>query len=469
MAAKKPKSTKIANKTKAAEPTAAEESKKKASKPRKSTADDVPDYDPDALQVPIMQPAPDISALAGRLKKSLGDVKERVSKRGVTMLSAADLRKPLLQIPDILLQYAIGSCGIRCQTVSRFIGPPHIGKTSTMAYLAGHFLKQGCGVIWVDLDNKQMDPSRFVRYLGPDRALANQLLSMVMFHQVFNIADVDHTYEVVIPELRKLMDAEPSYKGRPIIVIVDDWSSGKSKSEAAGREAKEAKPGEKKAKKKEVGTAENFGHSKHAAAMRRNIPEVTAKYNACFFLTAAQSEKIDMDARRIPGMPAPSKSDNTTTIGGRALHSLASYQFTLVDAGKVNNKAKAHIGGKVKMRVTKNSYGPKRDCAFQVKFDDLYDTPDTYENPLSFAVATAEFFAKNKILGTKIDSGLVTSAELDVYGVTPDAFYAAFNARPDLVNHVGSSLKIEGYAKNWSTSSVAAATDSSDDEDEEFE
>lgn len=441
----------------------AAEKKRTASKREETSIPSIDD-----IPYVCMSAKPSSSALAGRLQKANESLKEKLHKKGVHVLSPAELRKRLYPLNDILLQHLYSSVGIRSQCVTRILGPEKIGKTAFMFYLAGMMAEQGHGVVWIDGDNKQTDPARVAAYLGKDKKWTNEIMHRFLIAQAFSLAEIDSAYELLVPVMRKAMDELPEHRGKEIFVFIDDWSAAMSKAEAAGRSdvAEDSSGKKKKEKKKAIGDTANFGHAKHAQAMRRAMATFMKTYNASFVISGAQNDKVDMKA--IPGMPAPSELDNTTSIGGRAFRSVASYQLVMKREQKIYNKAKVHIGHTVKVRMLAGTYGPAQDSSFQIFSKDIVRDDDSYGAAISFAMPTAEFFVKNKLLGVKIDSGLVTCDSLGLCAVSPQEFYAAFCARPDLVEMVGSTLGIEGYKGDSLTPRVTPETED-DDEDEDGE
>jgi len=229
-------------------------------------------------------------------------------------------------------------------------------------------------------------------------------------------------------------------------VFVDPWGALMTSKQAEGNSDYGAAKGPNAKKKKPKGTTEgsNLGHSQHAHGMKKWLPAFMEKYNCTVVLIQHQNTKINMGPA---SFMAPSESKNETHIGGRAFGTLCGYICTLVWCGDLKDKNRKVYGHKVRMTVTKNSYGPKHNTAeFEIYSDSYEDTPDTWSPGLSYANTTAAWFATNKYLGTTVTAEKYTSDALGVVAVSGVEFYEALQARPDLIDFIGTQLNIEGYA-----------------------
>jgi hypothetical protein len=231
----------------------------------------------------------------------------------------------------------------------------------------------------------------------------------------------------------------------------------------------------KKEAAKDAGTGSNQGHAKHAHILKRWLPNFLEQNNAVAMFFNHQNVRIDMNARKIPGMPPPPESKNDTTIGGKAFKQFTSYRWTMIPKGSIKGKdKKTEIGQRIMITIIKNAYGPKfRKCEFDLFYDAYNDTSTTYDRVISFAEPTCTWMAQNKILDTTVSNGLFTCDALGCVAVDGATMYDALRANPAQLEFVGAALDIEGYESEVDTASrerllaLAAAGDTTDHEEEE--
>jgi RecA/RadA recombinase len=451
-----------------AKKTAKKAAKKAAKKTTTKRSESVNIEDPDALP-PIVfrrkfddKSASDIyTRQVSNVRKSIETLANRSKTRPLNMHTPATFRKMLFPYDDIYFQSMLGSVGIRNQSVIEFIAPEAVGKTTFCFDMIGRLAEAGCYTVYIECENKPMDTSRIKRLLSRDKKKATLFLNMVQLVSARQLIECDEIIRRSVADLRKRCDEDPATKGNPIYVFIDTWSSLKSSSEAQGQSTWGLSSTAKKADVKDTGTGSNMGHSKHAQAMKRWLPEFMDTYNASIVFFNHQNVKVDMSGFKSPVMQ--SEKDNDTTIGGRGLRQIASYRFVMTSAGPVKNKQKKNIGIHVNIKMRKNAYSaPGRSCGMTIFYDDHADTGTEYDDTLTFADKTAEWMAQEKLLGTTVTDGRYTCDTLGCVGVTAKRLYDALKADPANVQFLGSALGIEGYSD---TSFVPAAR-SEDSEDE---
>ena len=205
---------------------------------------------------------------------------------------------------------------------------------------------------------------------------------------------------------------------------------------------------EQKKKFKATNEGSNLGHSKWAAAFCRRLPYVLHHYNLVLLNNCHQNTKIDMSGSKKPSfMSEDTKASyNKTKIGGNAFNQNAAVQLILTACGGVKSTEGKTIGQKVKMRVDKNSYGPRdRVMEYEIINKDHQDTPNYIEPNIRFANDLAKWMTDEKLLGTTATRARYTSEAIGVVNATAADFANAFHANEEVVNQLGQDLRITGY------------------------
>lgn len=384
--------------------------------------------------------------MADNVRKSVDVVTNRSKTRPVSLLTPAMLRKMLLEYDDILLQHAIGSVGFRVPSTIEIIAPEHVGKTTFCFDWIGRLAASGCYSLYIECEGKMMADKRIKRLMHPDKKIAAALMNTVTFATARTLVECDEVIVKTVQELRKRCDDNADTKGNPIWVFIDPWSGLMSSAEAKGRNTWGLGATAKKETAKDAGTGSNMGHAKHAQIMKRWLPDFLEKNNVVCVFVNHQNAKVDMGGFKPPGLPAPSESTNDTTIGGRALRQFSAYRFIMTSKGDIKDKDRTPIGLNVQISVKKNSYGARgRKASFSLYFDRQKDTATHFAPTISYAAATAEWMAQNRLLDTTVSNGLYTCDTLGCVAVSPEVLYDKLKGDYEQLNFVGAALDIEGY------------------------
>lgn len=385
--------------------------------------------------------------LVASMREGLDGISQRAKTKQVSFLTPEQMRKTIIPLDELTLQNAIGAVGLRSASLFELIAPEHVGKTTLVFNWLGKFGLQGCQALYVECEGKQMDPNRVIRCLHTDRKVAARLFKLISFSKARTLLQAEHAANVWAAEARARSDANPKFAGKPLIVVLDPWGKLMSEAQAAGRSDWGLNPQAAtaaKAKIKETGKASNLGHSNYAHAWSRELPLWLEQYNVLLIIVQHQNEHIDM------GSYSPvtvSDAKNDTTIGGKAFAQLAAYRATLTPSGQWQGSNKLTIGNKARLMFIKNSYGPKyRTLDLRLKFEHHDDTPTHYDPVTYYSHGLADWMATNGILNTKLSDKLYTCDTLKCVAVTADELHAAIRQRPDVIQFIGTKLKIEGYA-----------------------
>jgi RecA/RadA recombinase len=383
--------------------------------------------------------------LVTSMREGLDGVSQRAKTKQVSFLSPEQMAKVIIPLDELTLQNAIGAVGLRSATLFELIAPEHVGKTTLLANWLGKFAIQGCQGLYIECEGKQMDPNRFLRCMHTDRKVAERVFKLVTFTKARTLPQAEHNMNVWVKEARKRSDADPRFAGKPLIVVVDPWGKLMSEGEAEGystfgKSAQQLAA----AKVKETGKSSNLGHAKYAHAWTRRLPTWLEESNVIVFIVQHQNEHIDMGSYS-PVMVSDAKND--TAIGGKAFAQLAAYRATLTNSGQWYGTNKASIGLKTRLMFIKNSYGPKfRTLDLRLKFEQHSDTATHFDPVTYYSYGLADWMAENGILGARVTDKLFTCDTLGCVAVTADELHAAIKQRPDVVQFIGTQLKIEGYA-----------------------
>lgn len=408
-------------------------------------------YDPDTAPRAILKRRTDDLAgvqdrMALAVRESVEVICGKSKVKPISHLSPSQMRKLMVPQTEITAQAAIGSIGFRTPTVMKLVAPDGVGKTTWIFSEIGKLAELGCYSVYVECEAKTMEPSHMKRLLHRDKATANRIFNTMSTYKARQLIECDNVIREALKDLRKRCDADAETKGNPIFIFLDPWSGLMSTTEAQGRSDWGIGAGEKKKALKESGQGSNMGHSKHAQNMKRWLPALLEECNATAVFVLHQNARVEMGAK---SPVVQSESTNTTSIGGRALEQLAAYVFTMVHVKELKNADKTvSIGSRVKVTLTKNSYGPKkRSFAFDLFTDPDFwnDTKNTYDEVLSYAEPTADWLVAKKLLGTTVNAKRYTCNTLGCTAVKAQDLYKALMASQETLDFLGRELNIDGY------------------------
>lgn len=316
-------------------------------------------------------------------------------------------------------------------------------------------MERGVPCALQETENKELTVEWAGRALSQNRAVAEKMLHRIGVTRTFALAQMD---EQMIDWFEISRGKRPG-KNRavpldtPMLMVVDSWSKMLSDVEAAGfYDYGDNLSADKKKKAKATGEASNFGHAKFAQAWTRRLPSFLSAHNGVLVMVSHQNDKVEMSGSGSKMTAEAGALYNKTKIGGRALNQNSAIQLIIGRKGQIKDSNNDKYGTTVRVRVEKNSYGPKdRVFEYDLLFDKHQDT-DTYLAPnLDFDRPMCDFFAEQGILQTTINKKRYSSPVLGLTQVTAKEFSAAFHANLDIRNEVGRALKIRGYENEVDT------------------
>jgi len=399
------------------------------------------------------KPTPSFSLLdddtfANRTKEAL--MKSR--KKGTTVDSLTNVRREILNLPPIYLQATLNSFGLQTKTLVDIIGAEGIGKTTLMFTIFGWSMLQGSPCFYVETEGKVIDEERAMRSLNTDKALAKKMFDRISFDQCFELQQAIDSIYAWVKLVRDPKSEVYVPHHIPVVVGLDTFSKLMSASEAEGRLLYNDQTLKgKEADAKDLGTGSNFGHAKIAQAWSRQLPNWLTMNNVILILNRHQNDKVDMNAAPGASFGGDAAAGfNTTSIGGRAFSQnaalqliLSRYKFATKKVGDENIK----IGVDAKITVSKNSYGPNGlVCFYRINQRNDGDTDTTFVPALSFAPYTSEWLMGKGILEiSSKNKNCYSCRDLNLFDVTCDEFYAALQANEEVLNLIGTRLRLKGY------------------------
>lgn len=380
------------------------------------------------------------------MRDALTSMKERRKNRPTGFATAAEIKRSVVPIRDFRMQYVLGNIGLPQETCIEIIGGEGIGKSTLLYWLMGGAVLANVPCAIQETENKPLQPDWAVRAMHTDPKIAEKMLSRIqIFKEVFSLPQFE---ENMIDWCKVVREKQGVPLSIPIIMGVDTWSKLMSAQEAMGffDYGNNLNDAGKKAFK-ETNEGSNLTHAKYAAALCRRLPYILHKYNLILINTCHQNTKIDMSGGGGGFIPEDAKAMfNKTKIGGNAFNQNAAIQIILGSRGGVKDGDNKTIGQKIKLRVDKNSFGPRdRTMEYEIINQAHADT-DGYLSPnIRFHPDFAVWMATEGHLGTVATRQRYTSDALGVVNATSEDFYSNFLSNEEVVRSLGESLNISGY------------------------
>lgn len=365
--------------------------------------------------------------------------------RAITLSSYDNLQKSGgLKIDPINLQWALGFKEFTPGTIMEILGGDGIGKTTLVMTLLGMFMRHAnapCLFVNSEGSAKRLDKDRMASCLSTDKEMAYKYLSTISFDRGTALRETLENVDEWIKSMRGPNVAIPM--DTPLVVAIDTLSKLVPPSEARMLGFKE-----KTESVKGLGESSNLEFSKLMHEWCRSRATFLEDNNVFMIVVSHQNDKIDMARSPVASFMSEEykAANNKVKIGGRALNQSAAIQVSLTrikGEKDSNNKLESHI---ISLKVLKNSLGPdSRSCIYKLRVENKMDTDKEFEPALDFYATTAEFFAKEEILGTKESRKRYTCEPLGISGLTDYEFGKYVNENPEIKNKVGELLHIRGY------------------------
>lgn len=391
----------------------------------------------------------ELGALVDDVQEGISAAVNIAKTKAIRVRSRQDLMPHVLPFRDMALQYLFECVGLRRKVVVDVVGEEGCGKSTFLTWMAGQFALMGVFTIYVECEEKPIPESRRMSILHPNKKIAAKLREFIIDVRADQLMEADHAVEKLLPQIRERSDKHPVFGGKPIIVIYDTWTTLKSSAEASGRsQFGMTAAAKKKVKRKEIGDATNFGHSKHAASLKRTLPGVMSDYDAIFFFARHQNVKLPDMTGGPPVMFKPSEAKNDTATGGRGIKSLAAYQIIMVKNGEVTDKETRKVKyTRTIVNCNKNTFGEAgHEIELRIlKGDKRPPTATMNSDVFDLDAAMAKVLVREKIGDIRLKDGLYTSKELNVTAVEGKELMTAIRKFPEWLDQLGVLLGIEGY------------------------
>lgn len=385
-------------------------------------------------------------AITKDVQKMVHATAARRKNRTTSFKSMSDVRKNMIHMPDLALQYLFGNYGIPERALIEIIGGEGVGKSSLCHYIEGQFLQQGCPVYHQECEGKPVQPERIRRIVSEDPVKARKIVGAMHFDTARSLRE---SFEKLVDWIKIMRGGGSDKKVSipmhvPLLCVIDPWGKLMSKNEAAGFYDYGALKTEQA---KDVLEVSNLGHAQGAHRWVRRFPFIMDTYNVTIILVQHQNQKIDMGGGGSSFIPEEArKLNNTTKTGGDAFGQLDALQFVIAKRGALKNSAGDQIGNMMKIKVSKNSYGPEgRIIEYDLISDGFKDRGDKTDKAVRFDRWFAEFCAAKSFMGTSVSSKRYSCSGLGLTGAKTDEFHDAFMADEKAVGAFGKTYSINGY------------------------
>jgi RecA/RadA recombinase len=362
-------------------------------------------------------------------------------KAQVVVDSYGNVSKSHVELLDnVYFQHCIGMKGLPHGTLIEVIGQDGIGKTSLVLHMAGFAMRQNSPFLLIESEAKPMDKRRVMRCLSTNPELSETLVNRLLISPTNSILEAVDQLEDWVTIQRETVGVPLD---TPLVCAIDSFSKLMAPKEAECRVHYQGVASDKKSKTlKELGEGTNFEHSKYAQKWCRTLPAWLERNNVILIVVSHQNQKVDMG---FGGGFVTGDTYNRTKIGGNAFNQNAALQLILTREGYLIQNGEK-VGTKIKATIAKNSYGPGGGVMrYELVSRPSLDREGYMQPALFFDNTTAEWFAKEGILGTRVDRKRYTSEELGVTAVTAHNFCEELYRRPDIIKKISVDQNILGY------------------------
>jgi hypothetical protein len=333
---------------------------------------------------------------------------------------------PYAPFDHLGFQIATGMKGLLSQKVYEVMGKDKLGKTSLFFTWAGMFMNHSIPSIYVETEGKPMLKDRIARCMDSNPKLGALKADRLMMEKGRGLLQTWNKINEAVEIMRQNVPKEI-----PIAVFLDTYSKLLSGAEAAGRLDGQ------NAKKKETGEAANFGHSKFAHSLCRELPWWTEENNIIFVVCSHINDDVSMGYGH----------NDRVKIGGNAFNQNAALQLLIKRYGqlKVGDEA---IGYIQYLKPVASSYSSTHnDLEYYMINKHRHDTPDWQEPAMDVDVGLANALVGKSLFGLSLSRKRYTSKELNLTNATARQVSELIHKDTDLVNHIGTKFGIAGYTK----------------------
>ncbi len=372
---------------------------------------------------------------------------------------------PMHGFESPIFQHLFGASAIPARTLGLIIGDKVTAKTTMALTLAGQIMGNvpsmlfyyACGIL------PPPDEEYVKRCLSTDKKLAENMFNKAtVLSRVHSLDQWAETLQTHIQTTRgvgtKVASRVRSLPiNQPIIVVVDNWTSLASPTEATGIQVyahnMEPKSLEDRRKTDILAAGANFEHSKHAHRVARMLGPLLHDYNVTMIMTMAQRPEVEFEMSYGPRKSKLEKAlHNDNTLGGNGFSDIAAWQMICAVDG--DPRPSIIVPGMLKQTIhTRMFSGPHGCGGRRMKFEcyDQYpwDTSEYQSPPLNGARFFLELAAGTGHLGeitTDPKTENVSCNLLRQVDVSPEMllFHLRYN-HAVLFNKICTDLRIHGY------------------------
>lgn len=387
--------------------------------------------------------------LVEKTREALHSVQSRRKNQPTGFRTMADVQRSMIPYRHFYLQWALGSYGMKEGSILEIIGKKHTGKSTLAFWLMGGAMQAGVPCYLQEAENKELTLDWAGRALHQNRKVAQMMLNRLGVDSTFSLEQMNqqmmdwvNLIRGRIPGAKKVVPLDT-----PVLMVVDTMSKLMDQAQAAGfHDYGKNMDADAKKKKKNPGEGSKLGFSNFLHDMCDRLPYVQHSNNMSMIIVSQQNEKVDMGGGGSYMSVDAADLYNTTVRGGQAIGQNAAVRVIVAYSRLVKNTNGDKIGFTSKLRVEKNSYGPKdRVIEYDILYD-KHDDTDTLMSPsVDFDRAMCDWMAENGHLETTVSSKRYSSPVLGVERVTAREFSRAFHANTQVRSFLGRTLGIAGY------------------------
>ena len=387
--------------------------------------------------------------LVEKTREALHSVQSRRKNQPTGFCRMADIQRSMIPYRHFYLQWALGSYGMKEGSMLEIIGKKHTGKSTLAFWLMGGAMHAGVPCYLQEAENKELTLDWSGRALHQNRKVAQLMLDRLGVDRTFSLEQMNqqmmdwvNLIRGRIPGAKKVVPLDT-----PVLMTVDTMSKLMDQAQAAGfHDYGKNMDADAKKKKKNPGEGSHLGFSKFLHDMCDRLPYVQHSNNMSMLIVSQQNDKVDMAGGASYMSADAADLYNETVRGGQAIGQNAGVRLIVAYSRLVKNTNGDKIGFTSKMRVAKNSYGPKERV---IEYDILYDKHDDTDTLMSPSVdfdrAMCDWMAENGHLETTVSAKRYSSPVLGVERVTAREFSRAFHANTRVRTFLGRTLGIAGY------------------------
>lgn len=358
--------------------------------------------------------------------------------------SAAEISRDYLPLPWPAMQYLIGRIGFPVNTLIEFIGQENTGKSSMVMSILANFVRYNIPCLYCNSEPKMLESTWIERLAGENVADGHKIMRVLeVSERLCTLDDMDKLIRKWVA-WKRYEQPNPVPKSVPLVCVVDTISKllNPEEAEVLLSQGKDKSTDVLKNNLDDVSKKPGVT-AKWLHAWTRAITPLLNKENVTIICVSGQNQ--NQNAGSSVFAQDGGASLNKTRIGGTAMNQSTCIQITITKVGLWKDSKGDQIGDMIRARVVKNSYGPKRSITYGMRNDKFSDSDGCKQQALDMDETFANILVDNSIFGLTCTRKLYSSAELGLTQVRANVLVSKIMSDDDLMDKVGTALKIGGY------------------------